>query len=151
MATHPEVRKQLASDLSLLPVAMEEYIRYWAANVGVGRTATTDTEIGGQQIKAGDYVFLAWGVACRDPELVENPREIQVDRSPNRHVAFGAGAHRCIGSHLARLIMRVTLEEWLTRIPEFRLDPDEPIRFETGLVRVMLNLPLLFDAKGQGN
>jgi cytochrome P450 len=151
MATNPEARRRLASDFSLLPVAMEEYIRYWAANVGVGRTAQADTEIGGQQIKKGDYVFLGWGLACRDPELVDDPRTIKIDRSPNRHVAFGAGPHRCIGSHLARLIMRVTLEEWLTRIPEFSLDPKEPIRFETGLVRVMLNLPLLFEAKGRSN
>jgi cytochrome P450 len=151
MATHPEIRKCLVADLSLLPVAMEEYIRYWAANVGVGRSAQADVEVGGQLVKKGDYVFLGWGMACRDPELVDDPRTIKIDRSPNRHVAFGAGPHRCIGSHLARLIMRVALEEFLTRIPEFSLAPDEPIRYETGLVRVMLNLPLVFEAKGQGN
>jgi cytochrome P450 len=86
----------------------------------------------------------AEGAASRDPELCPHPKEIVIDRSPNRSMAFGAGVHRCIGSHLARLQMRIGLGQFLTRIPDFRVVDGFKPEFEMGITRSMKSLPLVF-------
>ena len=123
MAQHPEHRKQLRENDSLWPTAIEELLRVYAP-VTMARIVDRDTEFQGCPMKAGDRVLMAFPAANRDPRQFENPDEVILDREHNRHVAFGSGIHRCAGSNLARLEVRVALQTWLARIPEFELvDP----------------------------
>lgn len=123
MAQHPEHRKQLRENPDLWPTAIEELLRVYAP-VTMARIVDHDTEFQGCPMKAGDRVLMAFPAANRDPRQFENPDEVILDRQNNRHVAFGSGIHRCAGSNLARLEVRVALQTWLARIPEFELvDP----------------------------
>ena len=123
MAQHPEHRKQLRENPDLWPTAIEELLRVYAP-VTMARIVDHDTEFQGCPMKAGDRVLMAFPAANRDPRQFENPDEVILDRQNNRHVAFGSGIHRCAGSNLARLEVRVALQSWLARIPEFELiDP----------------------------
>lgn len=123
MAQHPEHRKQLRENGDLWPTAIEELLRVYAP-VTMARIVDRDTEFQGCPMKAGDRVLMAFPAANRDPRQFENPDEVILDREHNRHVAFGSGIHRCAGSNLARLEVRVALQTWLARIPEFELvDP----------------------------
>ena len=124
MAQHPEHRKQLRENPDLWPTAIEELLRVYAP-VTMARIVDHDTEFQGCPMKAGDRVLMAFPAANRDPRQFENPDEVILDRQNNRHVAFGSGIHRCAGSNLARLEVRVALQTWLERIPEFELvDPN---------------------------
>jgi len=123
MAQHPEHRKQLRENDALWPTAIEELLRVYAP-VTMARIVDRDIEFQGCPMKAGDRVLMAFPAANRDPRQFENPDEVILDREHNRHVAFGSGIHRCAGSNLARLEVRVALQTWLERIPEFELvDP----------------------------
>lgn len=123
MAQHPEHRKQLRENDNLWPTAIEELLRVYAP-VTMARIVDRDIEFQGCPMKAGDRVLMAFPAANRDPRQFENPDEVILDREHNRHVAFGSGIHRCAGSNLARLEVRVALQTWLKRIPEFELvDP----------------------------
>ncbi len=123
MAQHPEHRKQLRENPDLWPTAIEELLRVYAP-VTMARIVDHDIEFQGCPMKAGDRVLMAFPAANRDPRQFENPDEVILDRENNRHVAFGSGIHRCAGSNLARLEVRVALQTWLARIPEFELvDP----------------------------
>ena len=123
MAQHPEHRKQLRENDDLWPTAIEELLRVYAP-VTMARIVDHDVEFQGCPMKAGDRVLMAFPAANRDPRQFENPDEVILDREHNRHVAFGSGIHRCAGSNLARLEVRVALQTWLERIPEFELvDP----------------------------
>ena len=123
MAQHPEHRKQLRENDDLWPTAIEELLRVYAP-VTMARIVDGDIEFQGCPMKAGDRVLMAFPAANRDPRQFENPDEVILDREHNRHVAFGSGIHRCAGSNLARLEVRVALQTWLERIPEFELvDP----------------------------
>ena len=124
MAQHPEHRKQLRENPDLWPTAIEELLRVYAP-VTMARIVDHDTEFQGCPMKAGDRVLMAFPAANRDPRQFENPDEVILDRENNRHVAFGSGIHRCAGSNLARLEVRIALQTWLERIPEFELvDPN---------------------------
>jgi cytochrome P450 len=124
MAKHPEHRKQLRENPDLWPTAIEELLRVYAP-VTMARIVDHDTEFQGCPMKAGDRVLMAFPAANRDPRQFENPDEVILDRQNNRHVAFGSGIHRCAGSNLARLEVRIALQTWLERIPEFELvDPN---------------------------
>lgn len=124
MAQHPEHRAQLREQPELWPSAVEELLRAYAP-VTMARILTRDVDFHGCPMKAGDRVLMAFPAANRDPEVFENPDEVILDREHNRHVAFGSGIHRCAGSNLARLELRVALQTFLERIPEFELaDPD---------------------------
>jgi len=123
MAQHPEHRKQLRENDDLWPTAIEELLRVYAP-VTMARIVDRDIEFQGCPMKAGDRVLMAFPAANRDPRQFENPDEVILDREHNRHVAFGSGIHRCAGSNLARLEVRIALQTWLERIPEFELvDP----------------------------
>jgi len=123
MAQHPEHRKQLRENDALWPTAIEELLRVYAP-VTMARIVDHDVEFQGCPMKAGDRVLMAFPAANRDPRQFENPDEVILDREHNRHVAFGSGIHRCAGSNLARLEVRIALQTWLERIPEFELiDP----------------------------
>lgn len=123
MAQHPEHRQQLRDNPGLWPTAIEELLRVYAP-VTMARVVDHDVEFQGCPMKAGDRVLMPFPAANRDPRQFENPDEVILDREHNRHVAFGSGIHRCAGSNLARLEVRVALQVWLERIPEFELvDP----------------------------
>jgi cytochrome P450 len=125
LATQKDLLQQLIDDPSIIPGATEEFLRYWSL-VSTCRQAKTDTVLAGQAIKAGEIVNICTPAASRDPKEFPNPDEIDFRRAPNRHLAFGAGPHRCIGSHLARTEIRVTLEELISTMPAFDLDPEDP-------------------------
>lgn len=118
---HREHRDMLLADPSLMPHAVEEFLRFEAPVQGLGRTVTADVELAGQQLKAGDKVWLLWAAANRDPAAFDAPDDIRFDRANNRHMSFGVGIHRCLGMHLGRLELRVALEEVLKRLPDYRV------------------------------
>jgi cytochrome P450 len=99
-------------------------------------------EVGGVSVKAGDRVALNFAAASRDSAMCENPRTFDVHRDEVVHTAFGIGPHRCLGEHLARLEIRVAIEEFLQRIPEFRLEPGTHPHYESGQLRTMKDLRL---------
>jgi cytochrome P450 len=142
LATHPE---RIVNDPELIPSAVEEFVRYYAF-VTPGRKVMQDTELGGCPIKAGQMVFLPLVSANRDPREFPDAHKVLLDRSPNPHIGFGAGPHRCLGSHLARRELKVELEEWHRRIPEYSLVPDVPIT-EHGGQMGLDNLPLRWPAR----
>ena len=122
---HHDERRRLAADSDLLPAAVDEFLRFEAPVQGFARTVTRDIEIGGCPIPAGETVFLLWGSANRDPEVFDRPDEMLLDRQPNRNLTFGVGGHRCLGAHLARVEMRVVLEETLRRLGDYSVSHDE--------------------------
>ncbi len=121
LAQHPELLKTLVTDPSLIPTATEEFLRALSPVQAMARTLKIDTTIGGVDMKAGERVVLAFGAANRDPEIFECPHDIQLDRASNPHISFGVGAHRCLGSNLARREVNVALEEFICRHPRFEL------------------------------
>jgi cytochrome P450 len=108
----------------------------------MAREIVKDAEVGGCPMKAGNMVLLSFPAANRDPEMFPEPDKVILDRKENRHAAFGLGIHRCVGSNLARMEITVALEEWLKRIPEFRLDGE--VAWSEGTVRGPRKLPLAF-------
>jgi cytochrome P450 len=114
------------------------------APVTMARVVTEDVDYAGCPMKAGDKILMNFPAANRDPEVFEDPATVVLDRAHNRHVAFGSGIHRCAGSNLARMELRVALEEWLRRIPEFRLAGAESVTWAGGQVRGPRLLPVVF-------
>ncbi|MEZ7240687.1 cytochrome P450 [Rhodococcus sp. GXMU-t2271] len=143
LANNPVQRQALIDDSSLVPDAVEEILRIEAA-VSMGRRATRDVEIAGVDIEAGDQLLLLLCSANRDDAEFDDPEAFVIDRGPNRHLSFGAGPHRCLGSHLARLELTVAMEEIHRRIPDYALvDSDPPLMHGTS-VRGCVRLPLTF-------
>ena len=140
LASHPEDRARLAADPSLIPGAVEEFLRFYPP-VWVARVATQDTELAGCPIAAGEWVGLGFPAANRDPEMYDRPEEFVIDREQNRHAAFGLGVHRCLGSNLARMEMAVAVEEWMARYPNFELDESREVTFAPGQLRGPRNIP----------
>ena len=126
LAQHPDELALLAADPSLIPAATEEFLRALSPVQAMARTLRLDTRIGDVQMRAGERVVLAFGAANRDPEVFDCPHDVRIDRSPNAHVAFGIGAHRCLGSNLARREVNVALEEFIRRFPRFELAEPAP-------------------------
>lgn len=125
LGTHPEDRQRLIDDPALRPIAREECVRFYAPVHGVARTATEDTSIGDWKIQEGDQIFMAIASANRDPSAFEDPDQFRVDRSPNRHIGFGAGMHHCIGLFVARVMFDAMVDEVLDRLPDYKLLPGE--------------------------
>jgi len=132
------------NDDLLWQTATEEVLRYYAP-VTMGRKVVKDVEVSGCPMHAGDQTLLTFPAANHDPDAFENPGEFQIDRARNRHVAFGLGVHRCVGSNLARLELTVALQEWLRAFPNYSLDPDRKTEWANGQVRGPRNLPLLLN------
>ena len=124
LGRHPDLRRKLADEPDLIPQAIEELLRLWSPFQGLARYVAEDCEIGGQPIRQGERVLLLWPSANRDPDVFDNPDDFVLDRNPVRHVAFGHGAHNCIGKYYARLEIRVALERILARLPEYELIED---------------------------
>jgi cytochrome P450 len=141
LARTPADRDRLVADPSLMTTAIEEFLRAYAP-VTMAREVVQDTEIGGCPIKAGNMVLLSFPAANRDPAMFPDADKVLIDRKENRHAAFGLGIHRCVGSNLARLEMTVAVEEWLKRIPRFRLDGE--VAWSEGTVRGPRRLPIRF-------
>ncbi len=143
LATHPDDARRMVEDPEIMPMAIEELLRAYSP-VTMARIAVNDVEVAGCPIKSGDKVLLSFASANRDPEVFDRPGEVILDRSENRHVAFGAGIHRCAGSNLARMELRVAIEEWLARIPEFRLAEGAEVTWAGGQVRGPRTVPVVF-------
>ncbi|MHB8245725.1 MAG: cytochrome P450 [Acidimicrobiales bacterium] len=143
LATHPADCKRLVAEPEVWPLAIEELLRAYSP-VTMARIVTKDVDFGGCPMKAGDRVLMNFPGANRDPETFENPATVILDRAHNRHVAFGSGIHRCAGSNLARMELRVALEEWLRAIPEFHLAEGEEVTWAGGQVRGPRRLPVIF-------
>lgn len=144
LATNPEAREKLVNDPDLIPNAVEEFVRCFPPVVALGRSVTKDVELAGHQFKKDDFVLLNYASASRDPAAIDNPDVIDIERDKILHTAFGVGVHRCIGSHLARLELRVVFEELLSRIPNFSLKEGTEPTYETGVLRTMKALELVF-------
>ena len=141
LAQDPEQWARVKADRTLLPGIVEEAIRWTSPVQHFMRTAAEDTEVGGQPIKAGDWLMINYVAANHDPAQFEDPRRFDAARSPNRHLAFGAGAHQCLGLHLARLEMRILFEELLDRIESVEL-AGEWARSKSTFVGGLKTLPL---------
>jgi cytochrome P450 len=141
LARTPADRQRLAAEPGLLPTAMEEFLRAYAP-VTMARLVRDDIHWRGADMKADDWILLSFPAANRDPAQFDRAGEIVIDREVNRHAAFGLGIHRCIGSHLARMELRVALEAWLERTPEFTLDDPAAVRWSAGQIRGPRTLPL---------
>jgi cytochrome P450 len=139
LARVPADRARLVSEPGLIPTAIEEFLRAYAP-VTMARKIKNDTVLGGCPYKAGEMVLLPFPAANRDPRFIIDPDKIVIDRKENRHAAFGLGIHRCIGSNLARMELKVALEEWLKRIPDFTLDG--AVTWSAGQVRGPRRVPL---------
>jgi cytochrome P450 len=141
LAGHPADRDRLVREPELMDTAVEEFLRAYAP-VTMARLVKEDFEYMGCPMKAEEWVLLPFPAANRDPEFFERAEEFIIDRQPNRHAAFGLGPHRCAGSHLARMELRVALEEWLAAFPDFSLADPAAVRWAAGQVRGPRVLPL---------
>ena len=124
LGTHPDLRQQLIDHPELYRTATDEFLRYFSVNQQLSRTVTKDVDLNGQHLRKNDRLIISWLSANHDEREFERADEVILDRSPNRHLAFGLGPHRCIGSHLARLMSEVMVKAVLDRIPDYRVDLD---------------------------
>jgi cytochrome P450 len=133
LAEHPEQRKQLVDDPSVIPHAIEELLRWESPVTGVARVAVEDTEFFGCPINKGDHVMPILGSANTDEAEFPDSDDVRFDREVNRHIAFGGGIHRCLGSHLARMELRVAMREWHARIPDYSVKPGVDLVYTPGI------------------
>jgi cytochrome P450 len=145
LSQHPEQRQQLVDDPSVIPSAIEELLRWETPVMGVARVAVSDTELGGCPIKKGDQVMIMLGSANTDEAEFPDGDVVRFDRDVNRHIAFGGGIHRCLGSHLARMELRVALREWHRRIPVYEVEPGHTLVY-TPAIRSIEHFPMHFTA-----
>ena len=124
LANNPDKRQQLIDELELIENAIEEFLRVFPPTQGNSRHATADVTVAGQLVKAEEHVFMSYAAANRDPVDYENPHDVDFCRENIRHLSFGIGPHRCIGSHLARLEARIMLETPLRKVPDYKLVGD---------------------------
>jgi len=143
LAQQPEQRRRIVEDPSKIPAAVEELLRWESPVVGVPRLVKEDVTLSGVNIKKGELALLLVGAANTDESAFENSDTVDFDRERNIHVAFGAGPHRCLGSHLARMELRVAMEEWHRRIPDYEIKPGESPRYSPG-IREVRYLPLVW-------
>lgn len=145
LAEHPDHRRQIVENPDLIPSAVEELLRVHSF-VNPARTATRDLEFAGVQMRKGDRVLLATALVAQDPAEFPDEAQVRFDRSANRHLAFGAGPHRCAGSHLARDELSTALALWHARIPDYAIDAGETVSIHAGGVFGLDRLPLVWPA-----
>lgn len=143
LAQHHQVRSHLRTDRSGIPRAIEEFMRWDPTAQGMARTVRTEIEVGGQRLHPGDRLFVCTAAANHDETQFADPDQVDLDRTPNRHFGFGAGPHRCVGIHLANLVMRVCIEEVLERWPDLSLVAGTELRYKTAQMRAMVALPVV--------
>ena len=148
LALHPEHRRMLIDDPELVPLAVEETLRYYTIIFGDGRKVTRDIEFHGVQLHKGDMVYGLVSGANRDPRHWEHADEFVIDRKRNNHFGFASGPHRCLGMHLARREMAIAAREWLSLIPDFELDTDAQLMERGGGSMMALDrLPLRWEVE----
>jgi len=143
LAQHPEQRQQIVDDPTIIPAVVEELLRWETPVMGVARVATEDTELGGCPIAKGDMVMPMLSAANTDEAEFPDAEVIRFDREVNRHLAFGGGVHRCLGSHLARQELRIALREWHRRIPEYSVVEGHTLVY-TPAIRSIDHFPMVF-------
>jgi len=141
LVAHPEQRQQLVDDPSIIPAAIEELLRWETPVMGVPRVSLADVEMAGCPIHKGDHVMVMLGSVNTDEADLADADVVRFNRKTNRHVAFGAGVHRCLGSHLARQELRVAVREWHRRIPEYALVEGDALAY-TGGIRSIDHFPM---------
>ena len=141
LASHPEDRHRLAAGPEIMDVAIEELLRAYAP-VTMARIVAQEVEVGGRTMSPGDWVLLPFPAANRDPEAFEDADRVVIDRAVNRHSSFGLGIHRCLGSNLARMELKVAVGEWMRRFPDFELDDPAAVTWSGGQVRGPRRLPV---------
>lgn len=141
LASNPDDLARLVAEPELIPSATEEFLRAYSP-VYVGRIVTGDTEISGCPVGEGEWIMLGFPAANRDPEVFEDPHDVQIDRRKNRHAAFGLGVHRCLGSNLARMEINVAIELLLERFPRFNLVDGAEVQYSAGNVRGPRSVPV---------
>ena len=146
LARNPQDRRTLAARRELLPQAIEEFMRRYGL-VSVSRLVTRDIEFHGVPLKKDDLILLPSMLHGLDERENADPMKVDFTRTRHRHSGFGQGTHHCVGSHLARAELRITLEEWLSRIPEFRLAADEPVECIGGIVGCVRAVHLVWDSR----
>jgi cytochrome P450 len=144
LCDQPGILAQLRSQPGLIPSAIEEFLRLDPPFIAEARTALRDTEISGRQIRAGDKVLMYWTSADRDEAEFRDPDTFIMDRVKNRHLTFGVGIHRCAGSNLARMNMRIAVEEIVHRLEDLRLEEGAEIRYHVTFTRAPLAVPIVF-------
>jgi cytochrome P450 len=145
LAHHPEQQARIVADPSIIPSVVEELLRWETPVMGVVRVATQDTEVAGCPVKKDEKVMLMLGSVNTDEADLPDADVVRFDREVNRHVAFGGGVHRCLGSHLARMELRVALREWHCRIPEYRVVDGHELVY-TPAIRSIEHFPMAFTA-----
>jgi cytochrome P450 len=145
LAQHPEHRRQIVESPEVIPNAIEELLRWETPVMGVARVAVEETELGGCPVHAGDAVMIMLGSANTDETEFPDANQVSFNREVNRHIAFGGGIHRCLGSNLARLELRVALREWHKRIPEYEVEPGHTLVY-TPSIRSIEHFPMRFTA-----
>jgi len=141
LANTPGDTERLRAEPGLLPLAVEELLRAYAP-VTMARLVTSDVKFQGADMKAEDWVLLSFPAANRDPAQFDQADQVVIDRQINRHAAFGIGIHRCLGSHLGRMELRVALEVWLERIGDFSLADPSAVTWSSGQIRGPRTLPI---------
>jgi cytochrome P450 len=141
LGRHAEYRHRLVEDPTCGEAAVEELLRYFSFT-NIARTVRQDVEFAGVRMRTGDRVLLCNSLMSRDPEENARPGEVDFDRTGSRHAAFGMGPHRCLGSHLARLEMRIALEEWHATIPDYQVAEGTELRFWGGTNMAIQKLPI---------
>ncbi len=139
-----DLRTRLVRDTSLIPKVVNEFLRYYSPAF-TARLVKQDITLGGAHLKEGEMLLLCNPIANRDPRAFEHPDTFIADRTPNRHVGLGLGIHRCLGAHLLTLEAQIVIEEFLTRLPDYTLDPKRSSRWWPGFVSGMGNVPILFE------
>jgi cytochrome P450 len=142
LAEHPDERRRILEDPEALPAVVEELLRWETPVMGGARVATQDAEIDGFPVSAGEQVMVLYAGANVDDAEFGNGLEVDWARESNRHLAFGGGIHRCLGSHLARIELRVALGEWHRRIPEYSVAPGAELSFTPG-IRTLAAFPMV--------
>ena len=146
LAQNPDHRRQLVEDPSIIPNAIEELLRWETPVMSIARVAVTDTELGGCPVHSGDQLMVMIGSANTDEAEFPDGDVVRFDREVNPHIAFGGGIHRCLGSHLARLELRVALREWHKRIPDYEVVPGHTLVYTAG-IRSIDHFPMRLTAR----
>jgi cytochrome P450 len=145
-ATHPADRQRILDDPALIPSAIEELLRYYSL-VTVPREIAADAAFYGCELREGDKVWIPTACMNRDPAEFPEADRVIIDRTPNRHIAFGSGPHRCAGSHLARVELRIAMEEWHRRFPHYHVDGPLPLPENRSGNASLMALPLVVERR----